>query len=250
MPVFGYKNHVGIDRAHGFIRRFDRHPCRRPRRRPARRAARPRQHGERGLGRYRLPLGRQPGAARPARAGRRSSSGPSRGASRCRRTSAAATPRGRRCGPGSSTSSPPRSTASGLVVRTIGLARATTKITLANLAYNMRRLVWLEGRATPIRPEAGPHRSGRRHRRRCRQSRRPVCCARRQNLAPQAHPPENPAVISRCPIAELRDEARYLYPRVRAPRLLEWAGLDPRRFGASVAGWRRAYQGGDLRRKV
>ena len=22
MPVFGYKNHLGIDRAHGFIRRF------------------------------------------------------------------------------------------------------------------------------------------------------------------------------------------------------------------------------------
>ena len=37
----------------------------------------------------------------------------------------------------------------GLIVRTIGLARATTKITLANLAYNMRRLLWIEGRATP-----------------------------------------------------------------------------------------------------
>jgi IS5 family transposase len=31
----------------------------------------------------------------------------------------------------------------GLVVRTIGLARATVKIGLANLAYNMRRAVWL-----------------------------------------------------------------------------------------------------------
>jgi nicotinate-nucleotide pyrophosphorylase len=30
-----------------------------------------------------------------------------------------------------------------LVVRTIGIARATAKITLANLAYNMKRLVWL-----------------------------------------------------------------------------------------------------------
>jgi hypothetical protein len=37
----------------------------------------------------------------------------------------------------------------GLIVRTVGLARATAKITLANLAYNMRRLVWLEGRAAP-----------------------------------------------------------------------------------------------------
>ncbi len=31
----------------------------------------------------------------------------------------------------------------GLVVRTIGMARATVKIGLANIAYNMRRAVWL-----------------------------------------------------------------------------------------------------------
>ena len=37
----------------------------------------------------------------------------------------------------------------GLVVRTIGIARARVKIGLANLAYNMRRLVWLNGKATP-----------------------------------------------------------------------------------------------------
>ena len=37
----------------------------------------------------------------------------------------------------------------GLVVRTVGLARATVKIGLANLAYNIRRLVWLNGRAAP-----------------------------------------------------------------------------------------------------
>ena len=30
-----------------------------------------------------------------------------------------------------------------LVIRTIGLARATVKIGLANLVYNMRRMVWL-----------------------------------------------------------------------------------------------------------
>lgn len=34
----------------------------------------------------------------------------------------------------------------GLVVRTIGIARAGVKIGLANLAYNMRRFIWLEGR--------------------------------------------------------------------------------------------------------
>jgi len=37
----------------------------------------------------------------------------------------------------------------GLVIRTIGTARAETKIGLANLAFNMRRLVWLEGRPAP-----------------------------------------------------------------------------------------------------
>ena len=36
-----------------------------------------------------------------------------------------------------------------LVVRTVGLARAAAKITLANLAYNMRRLASFEGRAAP-----------------------------------------------------------------------------------------------------
>ncbi|KHS41664.1 MULTISPECIES: IS5 family transposase [Novosphingobium] len=37
----------------------------------------------------------------------------------------------------------------GLVVRTIGIARATIKIGMANLVYNFQRLVWLEGRGTP-----------------------------------------------------------------------------------------------------
>ena len=31
-----------------------------------------------------------------------------------------------------------------VITRTIGLARATTKIGLANLVHNMRRLIWLE----------------------------------------------------------------------------------------------------------
>jgi IS5 family transposase len=34
----------------------------------------------------------------------------------------------------------------GLVVRTIGTARAKVKIRMANLAYNMRRFVWLSGK--------------------------------------------------------------------------------------------------------
>jgi len=35
----------------------------------------------------------------------------------------------------------------GLFVRTIGIARATMKIGMANLVYNMQRLVWFEGRS-------------------------------------------------------------------------------------------------------
>jgi IS5 family transposase len=37
----------------------------------------------------------------------------------------------------------------GLCIRSIGIARAKTKIGLVNLAYNMRRLVWLDSRSAP-----------------------------------------------------------------------------------------------------
>lgn len=37
----------------------------------------------------------------------------------------------------------------GLVVQCVGLVRATARITLPNLAYNMRRLAWIEGRGVP-----------------------------------------------------------------------------------------------------
>lgn len=36
-----------------------------------------------------------------------------------------------------------------LFIRTIGIARARTKIGMANLAYNFQRLAWLEGRSAP-----------------------------------------------------------------------------------------------------
>jgi hypothetical protein len=39
----------------------------------------------------------------------------------------------------------------GLVIRTIGQLRAYAKITLANLAYSMRRLVWIEHSASSAR---------------------------------------------------------------------------------------------------
>jgi transposase, IS5 family len=37
----------------------------------------------------------------------------------------------------------------GLFIRTIGMVRARIKIAMANLAYNFRRLIWLEGRTAP-----------------------------------------------------------------------------------------------------
>jgi transposase, IS5 family len=37
----------------------------------------------------------------------------------------------------------------GLVIRTIGITRARIKIGMANLAYNFQRLAWLEGRTVP-----------------------------------------------------------------------------------------------------
>ncbi len=37
----------------------------------------------------------------------------------------------------------------GLVIRTVGLARATATVMLANIAYNMRRWCWLDGRSLP-----------------------------------------------------------------------------------------------------
>ena len=37
----------------------------------------------------------------------------------------------------------------GLIVRTVGLARASVKIGLANLTCNLRRLVWIESRGLP-----------------------------------------------------------------------------------------------------
>jgi len=37
----------------------------------------------------------------------------------------------------------------GLFVRTIGIARATTKIGMANLTYNLTRYAWHQGRTVP-----------------------------------------------------------------------------------------------------
>ena len=38
----------------------------------------------------------------------------------------------------------------GVVVRAIGIGRATIRIGMANLDYNVRRLIWLEDRTAPV----------------------------------------------------------------------------------------------------
>ena len=38
----------------------------------------------------------------------------------------------------------------GMVVRTIGIARAKATLTLANIAYNMKRWRWLDSRIAPV----------------------------------------------------------------------------------------------------
>ena len=43
----------------------------------------------------------------------------------------------------------------GLFIRTIGLARARTKIGLANLVYNMKRVLFLQKQALVLRPAVG-----------------------------------------------------------------------------------------------
>jgi IS5 family transposase len=148
VPMFGYKNHLGIDRGHGFIRRFT-----------VTHAAR---HD-----------GSQLGAVLDAN---NTASGV--WADTAYRSKAnvemldrrglvpefqRAKPRGRpmpaHISRGNATRARVRSLVEhvfatekrrmGLVVRSIGLVRATARITLANLAYNMRRLVWIEGRGAP-----------------------------------------------------------------------------------------------------
>ncbi len=148
VPMFGYKNHIGVDRAHGFIRRF-----------VVTDAAR---HDGAQLGAVLDPANTGSGVwadtayrskANLALLDRRG----------LRPEFQRAKPRG---GPmpshiarGNATRARVRSRVEhvfaaekrgmGLVVRCIGLVRATARITLANLTYNMRRLAWIEGRGAP-----------------------------------------------------------------------------------------------------
>jgi len=145
IPAFGYKNHLGIDRRHGFIRRFavtdaaahDGHQLGRlldPRNTASpvwadvayRSAANVALLVRRGLA---------PQFQRPKPRGRPMPPHLVRGnASRARvRVAIEHVFAAQKC-------------RLGLVVRSIGLARATTRLGLANLVTNMRRLVWCAAR--------------------------------------------------------------------------------------------------------
>ena len=143
IPVFGYKNHLGIDRRHGFIRSFtvthaaahDGHQLGRLLDRPNtashvwadtayRSAANVALLARRGL---------VPHLQRPKPRGRDLPPHIARGnVSRARvRVAIEHVFAAQKC-------------RLGLIIRTVGLARATTRLGLANLVTNMRRLAWFE----------------------------------------------------------------------------------------------------------
>ena len=146
IPVIGYKSHAGIDRRHGFIRKWDvtdasRHDGKMLRRglleatntgatvradsayRSRANEAFMAKHGFRSQVYHRKPKGRP-----MARHIRRGNAGRSKVRAAVEHVFA------RQKGP------------MGLFIRTIGLARARVKIGMANIAYNIGRLVWQEKR--------------------------------------------------------------------------------------------------------
>jgi IS5 family transposase len=149
IPVFGYKNHLGIDRRHGFIRSFT--------------VTDAATHDGGQLGRlldsantantvwadtaYRSAAnvallarrGLVPQFQRAKPRGRPMPAHIARGnASRARvRVAVAHVFAAQKC-------------RLGLLIRTVGLARATTKLGLANLVTNMRRLAWFKMRPEPV----------------------------------------------------------------------------------------------------
>ncbi len=148
VPVFGYKNHAGIDRRHGLIRRWTVTSAAAHDSRPfeglldakntaskvwadtayrsARNEAAMAKRGRISMIHFRKPKGR-PLPARHAKANA------ARSAVRSAVEHVFAGQKHRMK----------------LFVRTVGLGRAKVKIGMANLAYNFTRLAWLESRAAP-----------------------------------------------------------------------------------------------------
>jgi len=148
IPAFGYKNHVGIDCTHGFVRRFT-----------VTHAATP---DGRELGRLldgdNLASGVWADTAYRSKANLRLLD--RRGlVPQFQRRKPRGKPMPDHIRRGNATRSRVRSRVEHvfaaekrrlhLVIRTIGLARATAKLTLANLAYNFTRLAWLTRQTAP-----------------------------------------------------------------------------------------------------
>jgi len=148
IPMFGYKNHIGIDRAHGLIRTWDASAAN------AHDGARlpeliskqntgsgvwadtayPSKKNEafleRGMFKSHIHHKRMPRRPMPEHIARANAK---RSAVRSAVEHVFAGQKHRM----------------GLFIRTIGIARARIKIGMANLAYNFQRLAWLEGRGAP-----------------------------------------------------------------------------------------------------
>lgn len=148
IPMFGYKNHVGIDRAHGLIRTWDASAANAHdgARLPdlistsntgsgvwadtAYRSKKNEAFLERGMFKSHIHQRKSNRRAMPERIARANAK---RSAIRSAVEHVFAGQKHRM----------------GLIVRTIGIARARIKIGMANLAYNFHRLAWLEGQSVP-----------------------------------------------------------------------------------------------------
>jgi IS5 family transposase len=148
VPMFGYKNHLGIDRTHGFVRRF-----------VVTHAARHdgSQLGE-VLDRSNLASGVWADTAYRSKANLAMME--RRGFfAEVQRPKPRGRPMPEHIRRGNATRARVRARVEHvfaaekrrfkMVIRTVGLARATAKITLANLAYNFTRLAWIERRTAP-----------------------------------------------------------------------------------------------------
>ena len=141
---YGYKNHIGVDKPHKIIRKWDATDALAARQPEARRYSRCEQHRQGGVGRQRLSLGRDrgklegEGPEEPHPSARRAQS------SAVGAQKAANTTRSRVRARVEHVFGHQENSMGGKIVRTIGIARARFKIGMMNLGYNMRRLVQLE----------------------------------------------------------------------------------------------------------
>lgn len=147
VPVFGYKSHLGIDRAHGLIRTWT--------------VTHAAAHDGGQLGCLLDPANTASGVPPPAPAGGPCRNGSSaccaRWADTACRSAANLELLARHVARGNTTRGKVRAAVEhvfaaqkrrfGVLVRTVGIARAKIKIGLANLAYNLTRFAWLQKQA-------------------------------------------------------------------------------------------------------